>query len=221
MPMEVIVLPHDPMWAGMFDAESQLVMRALGDNALNAHHIGSTAIKSVVAKPIIDMLIVVADINIVDACNASVRQLGYESMGECGIPHRRYFRKDNDDGKRTHHIHVFSRGSDQIVRHVAFRDFMNAHSEWASLYSTLKSTLVDRYPNSIEQYMEGKDGFIKHIDELAASWHSRSAGELIDERDGCLQPGLLASTKAMQTRGTTPRQPSPLRLTKWIEPRSR
>ncbi|MCA9123909.1 MAG: GrpB family protein [Planctomycetaceae bacterium] len=168
MPMEVLVLPYDPAWADMFHAESQLILSALGENSIAAHHIGSTAIPGVVAKPVIDMLIVVADIEAVDRCSENMEAIGYEVMGEFGIPSRRYFRKDNDTGKRTHHVHVFADGSNHIVRHLAFRDFMKAHPEWATRYSDLKLKLVAANPDSIERYMEGKDGFIKQVDQLAA-----------------------------------------------------
>jgi GrpB-like predicted nucleotidyltransferase (UPF0157 family) len=152
-------------------------MLALGDNALDAHHIGSTAIQSIAAKPVIDMLIVVLDIARVDSCNKDLMTLGYESMGECGIPERRYFRKDNEVGQRTFNIHIFPRGSDQIRRHIAFRDFMNAHPVWAGRYSSLKSKLAQQFPHSIERYMDGKDAFIKQVDRLAANWQAGIAGE--------------------------------------------
>lgn len=170
MAMEVLVLPHDPAWRDMFLAESRLILSALGQNALAAHHIGSTAIPSIVAKPVIDMLVVVKDIDAVDTRKREMESLGYEALGEFGIPCRRYFRKDSSVGKRTHHVHVFAQGSEQITRHLAFRDFMNAHPDWAARYSDLKRDLVARFPDSIERYMDGKDAFIKAIDRLADTW---------------------------------------------------
>jgi GrpB-like predicted nucleotidyltransferase (UPF0157 family) len=123
MPMEVIVLPHDPAWPELFRTESALILNALGPNGIAEHHIGSTAIPAAVAKPIIDILVVVADIGAVDARNADVIGLGYEAMGEFGIPGRRCFRKENDAGKRTHHVHVYqagrAKGPPMIVRGVA------------------------------------------------------------------------------------------------------
>ncbi|MCA9085844.1 MAG: GrpB family protein, partial [Planctomycetaceae bacterium] len=77
---------------------------------------------------------------------------------------------DSSVGKRTHHVHVFAQGSEQITRHLAFRDFMNAHPDWAARYSDLKRDLVAQFPDSIERYMDGKDAFIKAIDRLADTW---------------------------------------------------
>ena len=97
-------------------------------------------------------------------------ELGYEAMGEFGIPDRRYFRKDDQNGFRTHQVHVFETGSSQITRHLAFRDFMIAHAEQALAYNDLKRRLAKEYPSDAEAYMDGKDPFIKEIDRRAAIW---------------------------------------------------
>ena len=173
MSRTVQVVPHDPVWVAMFQSESVLVLNALGAIALTAHHIGSTAIPDIVAKPIIDMLVEVAEIDAVDACNSEMARLGYEAMGEFGIPSRRFFRKDDHTGQRTHHVHVFPRGHAQVDRHLAFRDFLIAFPEWATRYSALKAELAARFSTSLEDYMAGKDSFIQEVDRLAADWKSR------------------------------------------------
>lgn len=91
-------------------------------------------------------------------------------MGEFGIPGRRYFRKDNQDGDRTHHLHIFEAGSAEVVRHLTFRDYMIAHPQDAQKYSELKHELAKKHPQNIDGYMDGKDGFIKAMDEKADQW---------------------------------------------------
>jgi GrpB-like predicted nucleotidyltransferase (UPF0157 family) len=91
--------------------------------------------------------------------------LGYQCMGEFGIEERRFFLKDNQDGIRTHHIHVFEVGSAQITRHLLFREYLNTHLEDAQSYSTLKQSLAEKYPNDIEEYMNGKQNFIQELDQ--------------------------------------------------------
>ena len=172
MPMQVVVEPHNPVWVELFASESQLVAAALGSNVVVIHHIGSTAIPTIYAKPIVDMLIEVADIDAVDTRNPAMAALGYEAMNECGIPGRRYFRKDNEAGIRTHHIHTFTQGCTEVTRHLAFRDFLIAHPAWAQQYSNLKRQLVETHPESIDDYMDGKDEFIKELDQRAARWRS-------------------------------------------------
>lgn len=175
MPMQVLVVPHNPQWASMFEQESAQLKQALGANVVAIHHIGSTAIPTIYAKAIIDMLVEVDEIQAVDACNSAMESLGYEAMGEFGIPGRRYFRKDNAAKVRTHHIHVFAAGSPEVVRHLAFRDFLLTHPDWAQRYSDLKRQLVAAHPESIEQYMDGKDPFIKEVERLALVWKGSSA----------------------------------------------
>ncbi|WP_199247897.1 GrpB family protein [[Phormidium] sp. ETS-05] len=166
----VAVVPHDPQWADAFAVESQQIADALGENVVAIHHIGSTAIPMIYAKPIIDLLVEVKDINQVNQQNSTLESLGYEVMGEFGIPGRRYFRKNNPAGMRTHHVHIFEVGSPQVERHLNFRDYMIAHPEAAQKYSDLKQELGQKYPNDIEKYMDGKDGFIQEIDQKAARW---------------------------------------------------
>jgi GrpB-like predicted nucleotidyltransferase (UPF0157 family) len=91
-------------------------------------------------------------------------------MGEFGIPGRRYFRRDDHTGLRTHNVHAFRHDSPHVARHLAFRDFMRAHPELARRYSDLKRALAEQHPHDIEAYMDGKDGFVKDIEARALAW---------------------------------------------------
>jgi GrpB-like predicted nucleotidyltransferase (UPF0157 family) len=172
----VEVVPHDPNWREVFTTESKQIALALSENLVAVHHIGSTAIPQIHAKPIIDILVEVKNITKVDEQSSAIEALGYEAMGEYGISGRRYFRKHNQAGIRTHHIHTFEVGSQQIERHLAFRDYMIAHPEDAQKYSELKRELAKKYPDNIESYMDGKDGFIKEMDIKAARWRALQIG---------------------------------------------
>ncbi|MBE9136837.1 GrpB family protein [Nodosilinea sp. LEGE 07088] len=166
----VRVCPPDLQWAQEFKAEAARVAIVLGNNVLNIHHIGSTAIPNIYAKPVIDILVEGDDIVRIGDCNAAMETLGYEVMGEYGLPERRYFRKDNAQGDRTHHVHIYQTGSLEIERHLAFRDFMMAHPDCAQQYSDLKRTLAVRYPHDIDSYMDGKDEFVKTMEQRALYW---------------------------------------------------
>ncbi len=91
--VEVVVEKHNPGWAGKFDRESQLVATGLDSTVVAIHHIGSTAIPAIYAKPIIDMLVEVTSVEEVDLRNVAMASLDYEAMGEFGIAGRRYFRR--------------------------------------------------------------------------------------------------------------------------------
>ena len=172
----VEVVPHDPRWRDAFEAEAKQVAAALGDNVVAIHHIGSTAIPDIYAKPVVDLLVEVRDVTEVDGRSSSMESLGYEVMGEYGIPGRRYFRKDDREGIRTHHIHAFEAGSAEAVRHLAFRDYMIAHPVDAQSYSELKRRLAEEHPQSMDAYIDGKDGFIREIDRRAAQWRTSQTG---------------------------------------------
>jgi GrpB-like predicted nucleotidyltransferase (UPF0157 family) len=167
---KVEVVPHNSNWHNLFEIESKQTVIALGENVIAIHHIGSTSICTIYAKPIIDILIEVSSIAKVDERNPMMQALGYQCMGEFGIKNRRFFWKDNEAGIRTHHVHTFEVNSAQILRHISFRDYLNAHPEDALKYSILKRSLAKQYPFDIERYMDGKAGFIQDIDCQAAEW---------------------------------------------------
>jgi GrpB-like predicted nucleotidyltransferase (UPF0157 family) len=118
------------------------------------------------------MLVEVKDIIKVDTQSSEIEALGYQAMGEFGISGRRFFRKGNEAGIRTHHIHGFEVNSAQIERHLAFRDYMISHPEDAQQYSELKRELANKYHDNIQGYMDGKNGFIKAMDLKAAKWRA-------------------------------------------------
>ena len=174
---KVKVVPHNPQWRDAFEAEAKQVAAALGENVVAIHHIGSTAIPDIYAKPVVDLLVEVRDITEVDGRSSAMESLGYEVMGEYGIPGRRYFRKDSQKGIRTHNIHAFEAGSAEVERHLAFRDYMIAHPGDAQRYSELKRKLAEEHPQSMDGYMDGKDGFIKEMDRRAAQWRRSQTGQ--------------------------------------------
>jgi GrpB-like predicted nucleotidyltransferase (UPF0157 family) len=174
---KVEVVPHDPRWRDASEAEAKHVVAALGENVVAIHHIGSTAIPDIYAKPVVDLLVEVRDVTEVDGRSSAMESLGYEVMGEYGIPGRRYFRKDTREGIRTHNIHAFEASSAEVERHLAFRDYMIAHPGDAQRYSELKRKLAEEHPLSFEEYMDGKDDLIKEMDRRAAQWRASRAGQ--------------------------------------------
>lgn len=175
---KVAVVPHDPRWRDAFEAEAKRVAAALGGNVVAIHHIGSTAIPDIYAKPVVDLLVEVRDIAEVDGRSSAMESLGYEVMGEYGIPGRRYFRRDDREGNRTHNLHAFEAGSAEVERHLAFRDYMIAHPGDAQSYSELKRKLAEEHPQSMDGYMDGKDGFVKEMDRRAARWRASQTGNI-------------------------------------------
>jgi len=123
----------------MYEEEAIKLRRIFGEQLVAIHHIGSTSIPGLEAKPIIDIMPVVEDINSVDEHNESMREIGYEPKGENGIPERRYFQKGGDN--RSHHVHIFQVGSPHVERHLAFRDYLRTHPIEAREYGDFKQKL--------------------------------------------------------------------------------
>jgi GrpB-like predicted nucleotidyltransferase (UPF0157 family) len=175
--MRYRVVAHDPEWKQRFDAEAERIRAVLGHTVVALHHIGSTAIPGISAKPIIDGLLEVNDLSALDDQASAMEELGYEVMGEFGIPGRRYFRKDDAHGDRTHQLHAFVIGSADIVRHLAFRDYLIANPEQAQAYSALKENLAAKHPQDFEAYIQGKDAFVKDREAKALAWWSEQKND--------------------------------------------
>ena len=167
---QIVVMPYDPAWQGDFETEAKRILHALGNIVVSVHHIGSTAIPGIFAKPIIDILLEVDNLVQLDNETGAMQELSYEAMGEFGIPGRRYFRKNNHLGVRTHQVHAFQIRNPEIERHLAFRDYMIAHPMQAQAYGALKRELAREYPNDSQAYMDGKDEFVKEHEAKALSW---------------------------------------------------
>ncbi len=169
MPQHVTVVPYDTDWPRQFEREANLIRAVLGEQCVAVHHIGSTAVPGLQAKPIIDIMPVVTTLARIEDKNAEFVALGYECMGEFGIPGRRYYRKGGDH--RTHQLHLFSVvDQEQIERHLAVRDYLRAFPAEAEAYGALKADLARRFPEDIEGYCDGKDVFVRALEARALAW---------------------------------------------------
>lgn len=171
--MHVIVVDYDPHWPKKFELEASHLQTILMGTLVKVHHIGSTSVPGLMAKPIIDLMLEVSDLVSLDTKNASMQDLGYEVMGAYGILGRRYYRKGGDH--RTHQIHAFATGDPNIRRHLAFRDYLKAHQPIAQEYGQLKWDLAQRCNHDIEKYCDGKDPFIKLHETKALAWYASKA----------------------------------------------
>lgn len=165
------IVPHKPSWKKDYQKEANKIIQIFKDIIIDVHHIGSTAIKGIKAKPTIDIIVEVRDIEKVDLFNSEMEDLGYIPKGENGIRGRRYFQKGKP--QHTHHIHVFETGNKEIKRHINFRDYMNSHPEEAEKYSILKGELAKKYRHDSISYTEGKSEFIQEIDRKANEWKQK------------------------------------------------
>ena len=145
-------MEHDTEWLCMFEKERKFLL----NNArylLEVHHICSTSIPTIVAKPIIDILGVVGDVN--DCTEIS----GYDSFGEHGIESRRYYSK-TIDGVRLFNLHIFPFGHFQVKRHLNFRNLLLKNLHISAEYQELKLKLSKQF-SDVNDYAKGKTDFIE------------------------------------------------------------
>ena len=169
MDRRVEVVPHNPQWKEQFFYEKERLDKVF-DGLAAIHHIGSTSVEGLAAKPIIDFLIEVPHIRIADDKTAELEDLGYTGKGENGIPGRRYFFYENGEGERLYHVHIFPNGSKEIERHLVFRDYLRTFKDEAEKYGKLKSELAARYPLDIDAYIDGKNDFVQEMEKQAMKW---------------------------------------------------
>jgi GrpB-like predicted nucleotidyltransferase (UPF0157 family) len=165
MKRPIILTPHDARWVDLFAIERDAILHACGGVIRAVYHVGSTSIPGIAAKPIIDIMPVLARHEHGWACIEAMERLGYESRGEVGIQGRQFFRKGDP---RSHHVHMFADGRPEIGRHLRFRDYLRAHPEEARAYEALKQELAARFIDDTRAYSDGKDEFCARIDRLAA-----------------------------------------------------
>lgn len=161
----IVVVPYDEKWPDAFNAERLRIQAVAGEVVKAIHHMGSTSVPGLPAKPVIDILLEVSDINELDKYNSVMNHAGYIARGENGIPRRRYFTKGGD--RRSHQLHAFATGDEEIVRHLAFRDYLRKNSEIAETYAKLKRAAASLCRNDAKYYSELKAEFIEHHLQLA------------------------------------------------------
>ncbi|MEC2521196.1 GrpB family protein [Bacillus thuringiensis] len=172
---KIVVVPHENHWSEKFQMEAERLKTAMPET-VKIHHIGSTSVPGLAAKPIIDMIMEVESIERVDRWNERFIELGYIVKGENGISGRRFFIHGTEE-KRLYHLHVFEKGNPEIVRHLAFRGYMMAHCEEAEAYATLKKELAEKYTYDGTLYTEGKNEFVRNVDEKAKEWRENNVNK--------------------------------------------
>jgi GrpB-like predicted nucleotidyltransferase (UPF0157 family) len=158
-------------WSLMFQKEAQFLRKIFDDEVIRFEHFGSTSVHGLKAKPVIDMMCIVKDIERIDSFNDKMKGLGYDVAGDWGIPGRRLFRKGGEN--RTHHIHFYQIDNPQIDRHLIFRDYLRSHPEEAARYSRFKEELAARFENTRE-YSPAKKAFVSEMEQQALKWFVES-----------------------------------------------
>lgn len=166
----VEVVPYRSEWKELFDQEKKLLESLLEPAEVIIHHIGSTSVPGLSAKPIIDIMLAADSLEQVEKATPAIVAAGYDAKGENGIPGRRYFQKSDENGIRKVHLHSYEKGSPELHRHLVFRDYLRAHPEEASRYAAVKEEAARKYEYDIESYIEEKSPLVKELEQRAMQW---------------------------------------------------
>lgn len=172
----VEVIPHDASWRTQFDGEAQQLVDALATLAPTIEHIGSTSVPGMPAKPTIDVLMMVDEVQDVLAYNDALAALGYDyrPASLTSSDDQLFLRKVAPSGTRTHHLHVVARRSPNGDDYLAFRDFLRTHEDEAQAYAQLKLELAERYATERMRYVTEKARYVDDLMERVRAWaHAR------------------------------------------------
>lgn len=159
----IVVIPYNPDWPKIFEADSLKIKNALGDNCIAIHHIGSTSVPGLSAKPVIDMIGVIKD---PEKAIPQLESLGFKYKDEYNIPMRLYFNRS--EGIDTN-LHVYQEGHPEIELNLLFRDYLRDHPKLREEYATLKENLLkdsssfEKKNSMFTGYNLGKDVFIRKV----------------------------------------------------------
>ena len=153
---------YDPAWPLRFEEERPAIEEILGRSITGGvHHVGSTAVPGLAAKPVIDILVGIDDLEGGRAYIAPLAELGYQYA-----PYRAdemlWFCKP-DPARRTHHLHLVPTGSPRFRAELAFRDHLRGHPDVAERYAVLKRRLATRFEHDREAYTRSKEDFIRDV----------------------------------------------------------
>ncbi|MGP4041866.1 GrpB family protein [Gracilibacillus sp. D59] len=157
---------YNSKWTEQFATERDKIVEILGDKVVRIEHIGSTSIKGLAAKPIIDILLGVQHLDEVSDFVYPLKEIDYEYVPKPEFKDRRFFRK-GEWGKGTSHLHICEYDSSQWIEKLLFRDYLRLHPEAAQEYEVLKKVLASEYKYDRHTYTKKKEPFIKTILERA------------------------------------------------------
>ncbi|SMF86989.1 GrpB domain, predicted nucleotidyltransferase, UPF0157 family [Paenibacillus uliginis N3/975] len=160
---QVIVSEYNPEWKKQYEDERVKISEALQDILMTIEHIGSTSVPGLGAKPIIDMMVGVMDLDQVGQEQIDrLMKIGYEYVHKPDFPERKFFRK----GKwraGTHHLHIYEMSGAQWRNNMLFRNYLRNHADTLAQYYQLKKELEARHKHDRVQYTAGKETFIQEV----------------------------------------------------------
>jgi GrpB-like predicted nucleotidyltransferase (UPF0157 family) len=169
--MKIIISEYTPDWQVRFAEEKVAIEDVLKGLSPVVEHIGSTSVNGLVAKPILDIMVGVAEESKLDETINPIKKLGYYYIDKftADWPERRFFQKNVKNNPNVHsiNVHVFVKDSPDWVRHLAFRDYLRATPNKRDEYGKLKRALSEKEFKDRQEYQDAKEDFVKQLEKEA------------------------------------------------------
>lgn len=162
----VIVVPYDKTWKSAFEEIKKEIEGAIGDLIIGIEHVGSTSVEGLSAKPCIDIDVIIKDYATFDTVVRHLETIGYTHEGNLGIKDREAFKYVDKPHLQKHHLYVCPQYSEELYRHITFRDFLRSNPEAAKKYGSIKETAARLFPDNIDKYIEYKSPCIEELYEM-------------------------------------------------------
>ena len=159
----VVVVPYDEAWKNAFEEIKTEIEAEIGALIIGIEHVGSTSVEGMSAKPCIDIDVIIKDYSVFGEIVRKLGAIGYIHEGDLGIQDREAFKYADKPHLMTHHLYVCPRDSEELHRHIVFRDFLRKNSKAVKKYSRVKETAAQLFPDEIEQYIAFKAPCIEEL----------------------------------------------------------
>ena len=163
MAKRVVVVPYNEQWKTYFETIKQYLLTAINAEIIGIEHIGSTSVEGLSAKPIIDIDIVIKDYSVFNTVVERLATLGYIHEGNLGIKDREAFDYKGNADLPKHHLYVCPEFSEELHRHITFRDYLRNNPEAVQKYSRVKEEGAKLFSDSIDDYIAYKSPCIEEI----------------------------------------------------------
>ncbi|MBN2260600.1 MAG: GrpB family protein [Clostridiales bacterium] len=168
---KIEISEYNPRWEMEYEALKGVYKKCLsGCGTYVIEHVGSTAVKGMWAKPVIDIDIIFSDAIQKKKMIKQLEEIGYINRGNLGLKGREAFSRksekvpyNNNQTWCDHHLYVVEKDSDALKNHLMLRDFLRKDRDSAKKYSRLKIALAKKFPYDMDRYVEGKTEFITSI----------------------------------------------------------
>jgi len=164
---KIIVIPWQAEWQERFEQLRDSLLPNLEGLICSVEHVGSTSVPGLAAKPILDVDVVIPNQEVFEKVKAMLEEIGYFHRGDLGVNGREAFGYNEKPELMRHHLYVLAQDSEELRRHLGFRDWLGSHPEDAAEYGKVKLTAAERFPADIDAYIEAKSDFILQIYQKA------------------------------------------------------